>query len=131
MGNFFGWFLEHDCDGLARGQESFMHIQVGMDVHLPLKRKKRLQFSSENIGYVFFKYECLIFFFYSKLGHNDSFCEDRMALGYEVAKMGWDLSIRAQSKRAMAINSIWLRDFGKSTQRGDPSTVWRVGRRDE
>ncbi|KAH1121791.1 hypothetical protein J1N35_004951 [Gossypium stocksii] len=33
-----------------------------------------------------------------------------MALGVEEAVMGWDLSLRAQSKRVFAMNSIWLRE---------------------
>ncbi|MBA0818124.1 hypothetical protein Gohar_019444, partial [Gossypium harknessii] len=33
-----------------------------------------------------------------------------MALGVEVAEMGWDLSLRAQSRRALAMNSVWLRE---------------------
>ncbi|MFQ6636061.1 hypothetical protein Gotur_014257 [Gossypium turneri] len=33
-----------------------------------------------------------------------------MALGGEVAEMGSDLSLRAQSRRALAMNSIWLRE---------------------
>ncbi|KAK5844941.1 hypothetical protein PVK06_001088 [Gossypium arboreum] len=36
-----------------------------------------------------------------------------MVLGVEVAVMGWDLSLRAQSKRALVINSIWLREDGE------------------
>lgn len=46
----------------------------------------------------------------NQLGHNDSFCEVKMSLGVEVAVMGWYLSLRAQSKRALAINNIWLRE---------------------
>ncbi|MBA0754247.1 hypothetical protein Gogos_020268 [Gossypium gossypioides] len=34
----------------------------------------------------------------------------KMALGVEVAEMRWDLSLRAQSRRALAMNSIWLRE---------------------
>ncbi|MBA0846220.1 hypothetical protein Goarm_022249 [Gossypium armourianum] len=30
-----------------------------------------------------------------KLGHSDSFCEERMSLGFEVTEMGWDLSFRS------------------------------------
>ncbi|PPS12207.1 hypothetical protein GOBAR_AA08445 [Gossypium barbadense] len=32
-----------------------------------------------------------------------------MTLGVEITEMGWDLSIRAQSQRALAMNSVWLR----------------------
>lgn len=34
-------------------------------------------------------------------------------LGVEVAVIGWDLSLRAQSKRALVINSIWLHEDGE------------------
>ncbi|MBA0649349.1 hypothetical protein Goklo_016922 [Gossypium klotzschianum] len=40
--------------------------------------------------------------------HNDSFCQAKMALGFEVAKIRWDLSLRAQSRRALATSSVWL-----------------------
>ncbi|MBA0700880.1 hypothetical protein Goari_026939 [Gossypium aridum] len=33
-----------------------------------------------------------------------------MAVGVEVGEMGWDLSLRAQSQRALAMNSVWLRE---------------------
>ncbi|KAA3488782.1 reverse transcriptase [Gossypium australe] len=36
-----------------------------------------------------------------------------MSLGVEVTVMGWDLSLRVQSKRALAMNSIWLREDGE------------------
>ncbi|KAA3466527.1 reverse transcriptase [Gossypium australe] len=47
---------------------------------------------------------------YASMGHSDSYCKAKMLLGMEVVDMGWDLSLKAQSKRAMAINSIWLRE---------------------
>ncbi|KAH1073902.1 hypothetical protein J1N35_026230 [Gossypium stocksii] len=33
-----------------------------------------------------------------------------MALEVEVAEIEWDLSLRAQSRRALATNSVWLRE---------------------
>ncbi|MBA0841158.1 hypothetical protein Goarm_003667, partial [Gossypium armourianum] len=53
-----------------------------------------------------------------RLGHSDSFYEERMSLGFEVAEIGWYLSIRAQSKHALAMGSIWLRDDRKWSNRG-------------
>ncbi|MBA0804886.1 hypothetical protein Gohar_004444 [Gossypium harknessii] len=38
-------------------------------------------------------------------GHNDSFCKIWMAKREEVVDMGWDLSLRAQSRRTLAMNS--------------------------
>ncbi|KAA3487800.1 reverse transcriptase [Gossypium australe] len=51
-------------------------------------------------------------------GHNDSFCQAKMALGFEVAKMEWDLSLKAQSKRAFAISSVWLREGSEGAKKG-------------
>ncbi|MBA0879113.1 hypothetical protein Goshw_021358 [Gossypium schwendimanii] len=36
-----------------------------------------------------------------------------MLIGVEIAEMGWDLSIRAQSRRALSMNSVWLREDGE------------------
>ncbi|MBA0780176.1 hypothetical protein Gotri_004315 [Gossypium trilobum] len=36
--------------------------------------------------------------------HNDSFCQAKMALRYKVSKIGWDLSLRANSGRARAMS---------------------------
>ncbi|MBA0756293.1 hypothetical protein Gogos_021028 [Gossypium gossypioides] len=52
------------------------------------------------------------------LGHNDSFCEAKMMIGVEIAKMGWDLSIKAQSRRALTMNSVWLREEGEGVTGG-------------
>ncbi|MBA0560769.1 hypothetical protein Golob_017647 [Gossypium lobatum] len=75
-------------------------------------KKKKVMFSSKNYGYVTSKYErlTLFYFFCGCLGHDDSFCSARMPLKVEVAMMGWDLSLRAQSKRALTMNIIWLKE---------------------
>ncbi|MBA0686678.1 hypothetical protein Goari_014266 [Gossypium aridum] len=63
---------------------------------------------------------------YDNARHDDSFCSARMPLRVEVAMMGWDLSLRAQSKRALIMNIIWLKeeegewDEGISTTSIDP-----------
>ncbi|PPD74596.1 hypothetical protein GOBAR_DD28482 [Gossypium barbadense] len=36
-----------------------------------------------------------------------------MAKGLEVVEMGWYLSLKAQSRRATTMNSVWLREEGK------------------
>ncbi|MFQ6643197.1 hypothetical protein Gotur_017867 [Gossypium turneri] len=90
LGHFIGHFVEYDGESIARGLRSSMRIKIFMDIHLPLKKKKGLLFSPENIGYVHFKYERLTLFclFCGKLGHSDSFSEERMSLGFEVPEMG-------------------------------------------
>ncbi|MBA0715697.1 hypothetical protein Golax_014583 [Gossypium laxum] len=47
---------------------------------------------------------------YDNARHDDSFCSARMPLRVEIAMMGWDLSLRAQSKRALTMNIIWLKE---------------------
>ncbi|PPD87611.1 hypothetical protein GOBAR_DD15446 [Gossypium barbadense] len=42
-----------------------------------------------------------------------------MALGVEVAEMVWDLSLRAQSRRAAAMNSVWIKEEGEGKLKGD------------
>lgn len=78
-------------------------------------------FSPRKCYYVNFKYERLTIFcfFYGRLGHNDSFYQAKMALGVEVAEMRWDLSLIAQSMRALTMNSVWLREEGEGAIRRD------------
>lgn len=87
-------------------------MRVQLDVRQPLRRKKKVSFNLGNISYVTFKYERLMLFsfFCGRLGHSDSFCQIKMDLGFEVGSMTWDLSLRAQTRRALAMHNIWLRE---------------------
>ncbi|KAH1082106.1 hypothetical protein J1N35_021867 [Gossypium stocksii] len=66
-------------------------------------------------------------------GHGDSFCSARMPLRVEVAEMGWDLSLRAKSKRALTINIIWLKEeevWEKKDHDSKESTIeWGKGKK--
>ncbi|MBA0844640.1 hypothetical protein Goarm_023125, partial [Gossypium armourianum] len=119
LGNFLGNFMEHDVSFLGKGNRNFMRIRVQIDIRRPLKRRKKISFGGK-CSYVNFKYERLsLFCFYcGRLGHNDSFCEERMNLGMKITEMGWDLSLRAQSRRSLAMNSIWLREEGDGDNGG-------------
>lgn len=46
------------------------------------------------------------------------FDEARMVLGVEAKEMGWDLSLRAQSRRAQTMTSVWLREESEGQGRG-------------
>ncbi|KAH1032987.1 hypothetical protein J1N35_045161 [Gossypium stocksii] len=111
LGNFLGSFLEYDCANLGKENRNYMRIRVQMDIGRPLKRKKQVMFNGI-CSYVKFKYERLsLFCFYcGRLGHNDSFCVVKMVLGVEFAELGWDISIKAQSRRALSMKNIWLRE---------------------
>ncbi|MBA0636217.1 hypothetical protein Godav_025610 [Gossypium davidsonii] len=50
---------------------------------------------------------------------SDSFCEARMVVGVETKQMGWDLSIRAQSRRAQMMTSVWLQEENEGQGRGN------------
>ncbi|MBA0847352.1 hypothetical protein Goshw_016695 [Gossypium schwendimanii] len=79
--------MEHDVSYLGKGSRNFMRIRVQIDIRRPLKRRKKISFGG-NCSYVTFKYErlSLFCFYYGKLGHNDSFCEERMNLGEKLRK---------------------------------------------
>lgn len=38
--------------------------------------------------------------------------------GVEIAEMGWDLSIKAQSQIALTMNSVWLQEEGEGGSDG-------------
>ncbi|KAH1055189.1 hypothetical protein J1N35_033254 [Gossypium stocksii] len=44
-------------------------------------------------------------------------------------EMGWDLSLRAQSRRALAISSMWLREDKEEVKRGSILVDQYLGRR--
>ncbi|MBA0701695.1 hypothetical protein Goari_020339, partial [Gossypium aridum] len=86
LGNFIGIFQDYDGSSLGKENMNFMRIRVQVDIQRPLRRKN----------------------------HNDSFCEAKMEVGAEVNELGWDLSLRAPSRRAQAMSSVWLREEGGS-----------------
>ncbi|MBA0646359.1 hypothetical protein Goklo_014332, partial [Gossypium klotzschianum] len=114
LGNFIGVFLEYDGSNLGKENCNYMRVRVQIDIRKPLKRKKQVMCGGMR-SYVKFKYERLLLFcFYcGRLGYNDSFCEAKMMLGVDIAEMGWDLSLRAQCRRALSMNSVWLRQKGE------------------
>ncbi|MBA0649051.1 hypothetical protein Goklo_016663 [Gossypium klotzschianum] len=76
-----------------------------------------------DLGEKRFKYERLtLFCFYcGRLGYSDSFCDAKIEACVEITEMGWDLSLRAQSRRAQAMNSVWLREEGGIVNRNSKS----------
>ncbi|MBA0603923.1 hypothetical protein Gorai_025059 [Gossypium raimondii] len=101
-----------------------MRVRVLIDVKKPLKRKKQ-DLCNVVRSYVKFKYERLsLFCFYcGRLGYNDSFCEIKMMTRADTEELGWDLSLRAQSRRALSMNSIWLREEEEGKGREDGGRI--------
>ncbi|KAA3456076.1 nucleolin-like [Gossypium australe] len=114
--NFLGSFLEYDGSTLGKGNMNFIRARVQLDIRSPLKRKKQVKFNNV-CSFVRFKYERLtLFCFYcGRLRYSDSFCVSEMELGVEISEMGWDLSLRAQSRRALTMSSVWLREEGETS----------------
>ncbi|KAA3483027.1 transcription factor MYB12-like [Gossypium australe] len=42
--------------------------------------------------------------------HGDKFCRKRINIGTKEVKYGWDMSLKAQPRRAMITPSVWLRE---------------------
>lgn len=67
--------------------------------------------------YANFKYEKLTLFCFlcGCLGHKDRFCPKRLQWRLEEVELGWDLSLKAQTKRAVTASSIWLMEKGDNS----------------
>ncbi|KAH1108303.1 hypothetical protein J1N35_012071 [Gossypium stocksii] len=104
LGDFIGKLLEYDGANMGKGILEFL-------CKISLKKEKKIMFYG-NRSYVKFKYEILTLFgFYcGYLRHSGSFCEAKMALGVEITKMGWDIYLQTQSRKARAQSSVWLRE---------------------
>ncbi|MBA0877412.1 hypothetical protein Goshw_017725, partial [Gossypium schwendimanii] len=50
--------------------------------------------------------------------------QTKMMMGTDLTEMGWDLSLQAPSRRALSMNSIWLREEGE----GDREGCWMENR---
>ncbi|KAA3482762.1 reverse transcriptase [Gossypium australe] len=135
LGNFIGEFMEYNGSNLSKENRNYMRIRVKIDVRRPLKRRKQILCYGK-FSYVKFRYErlSLFCFFCGRLGHNDSFCDAKTMLGTEVAEMGWDLSLRAQSMRAVTIDikqdkedGVLIGEEGKKHARGEIGNMIVVG----
>ncbi|KAG8496756.1 hypothetical protein CXB51_007833 [Gossypium anomalum] len=86
LGDCIGKLLEYDSKSLSKGVRNFLRIRVWLDVTKPLKQKKKIM-------------------------HNDSY-QITMSKGKDLIELDWDLSLRAQSRRVVAMHSIWLIEEG-------------------
>ncbi|KAG8480623.1 hypothetical protein CXB51_025264 [Gossypium anomalum] len=56
-------------------------------------------------------------------GHGDFFYQAKMALGFDVAEMGLDLSL------VLAMSNVWLREYGEGLKKGNNFVDQDLGRR--
>ncbi|GMI72395.1 hypothetical protein HRI_000908800 [Hibiscus trionum] len=112
FGNFIGKFIEYDSKLILSGKKQFMRIKVFLNVHHPLKRKKKVALDKTQSVYVRFQYERLPIFCFicGKIGHGEPFCPLRLSLPPNEVIFGWDLSLRAPSRRGPPTPIRWLRD---------------------
>ncbi|KAA3464887.1 nucleolin-like [Gossypium australe] len=120
FGNFIGNFLEHDSKQILNGFRSFMRIRVQIDVRKSLKHRKKVMISASKFSFINFKYEKLTLFCFlcGCLGHGESFCPMRLRIGPQEVEFGWNLTLRATTRRAYTSNSIWLREEGEESRFG-------------
>ncbi|MBA0790204.1 hypothetical protein Gohar_014868, partial [Gossypium harknessii] len=111
FGNFCGKFLEYDTSIPTLGSQTFLRTIVRLDVTAPLKRKKKVLFGKSLVVNARFKYEKLSLFCFicGRLGHGESFCPLRLQIEPSKIIFGWDLSLRAVTRRRNTIESRWLR----------------------
>ncbi|MBA0783320.1 hypothetical protein Gotri_001050 [Gossypium trilobum] len=111
FGNFCGKFLEYDTSIPTLGTQTFLRTRVCLDVNAPLKRKKKVLFGKSLVVYARFKYEKLSLFCFicGRLGHGESFCPLRLQIEPSKIIFGWDLSLRAVTRRRNITESKLLR----------------------
>ncbi|MBA0727940.1 hypothetical protein Golax_000887, partial [Gossypium laxum] len=121
FGNFCGNFLEYDTSIPTLGIQAFLRTRVRLDVTAPLKREKKVLFGKALVVYTRFKYEklSLFYFIYGRLGHGESFCPLRLQIEPSKIVFGWDLSLRAVTRRRNTSESKWLRSVNGSTYEFD------------
>ncbi|KAG8492813.1 hypothetical protein CXB51_010148 [Gossypium anomalum] len=109
--------MEEGLAGLSLNEEEDDILQVHVDPIIergaaPLRVIKGSPWTFNNhlLFYIGSNGEKILYKSHCRLRHNDSFCEAKMELGVEVADMGWDSSLRAQSRMAAVMNSMWLKE---------------------
>ncbi|KAK5785306.1 hypothetical protein PVK06_039877 [Gossypium arboreum] len=94
LGNFVGLFEYYNANQITTGFVPY--LQVWVDIHSPLKRRKKIQLSP---------------------GSSD-FYLIQLVKDISEADMGWDLSLWVMSRQAVVGDNIWLRllSTGASTR---------------
>lgn len=112
FGDFLGQFLECDAKSISKGYQSYMRIQVRIDVKNTMKRRKKIVLGNKGCIYVRFQYERLLMFCFlcGRLGHSERFFLERIVHGKKYLVFEWDLSIKMIPKRAMMASSCCLRE---------------------
>lgn len=89
-----------------------MRIKVSLAVRLPLKRKKKILLGNSRTVYARFQYEKLSLFCFlcGKLEHGESFYALRVRVDPSKFSFGWDITLRAPSRRGSVMTSRWLRE---------------------
>lgn len=121
MGNFIGEFTEYDENNSTGIWRSYMRIMVRVDVHILLKKEKKVRKLGGEWRIVHFKCKKLgTFFFLMWPGHGDQFCPQIFSLEKDDGCRGWGPELRVDLRRNGGQGSSrWLQEekggFGKNS----------------
>ncbi|MBA0732810.1 hypothetical protein Gogos_016876 [Gossypium gossypioides] len=109
FGSFLGDFLVYDTRVPTLGMKWYMRLKVHIDVRLPLKWKKNVMLG-DRMFYAKFQYEKLNLFCFicGKLGHGESFYPMRERVDMSHIIFGWDIMLKALTRRGLMGVSQWL-----------------------
>lgn len=82
LGNFFGMFLQYDANNNSSIWRECMRLRIRLDVHKPLKRKKKICKKNKSEVVVQHKYERVgdFWFICGLLSHAKRFCKKQLVL---------------------------------------------------
>ncbi|KAH1032562.1 hypothetical protein J1N35_044736, partial [Gossypium stocksii] len=109
FGDFVGQFLDYDTTLWSVNIQSYMRIRVRLNVTFPLKHKKKVLISHNQVCYARFQYERLSLFCFicGNLGHGENFCPVRLRVDQSQIVFGWDITLWATARRRGPTESGW------------------------
>lgn len=113
LANINGEFLEYDPNNNSGGWRSYMRVGVIGDVHVPLKKVKKVKKPSRDWKVMAFKYERFgtFFFLCGFFDHAEKFCSLHFEWEEYNHVWGWGLEIRVENHKFWhTVGNKWLRD---------------------
>lgn len=119
LGNYIGMFMEYDKTNNTNLWRKYMRIRVLIDVHMPLKKERKVKIRGGDWSMVVFKCERsgTFCFLYGLVGHSNQFCDHRFTFEVDDGSRGWSAELSANSRRRNNCGrSRWLREYGGEFQ---------------
>lgn len=114
--DYIGQFIEADSRNFNGLLRNYVRIWVYIDIRALLKQNMKIQKADEEWMTASFQFECLhTFCFYCGiLGHSDQVCEKLYDSSLPRSEFRYDISLRANPRRASGVDSSkWIRQGGK------------------